>query len=90
MSDEFSVEVRKVTEECIGFKVITQNMDLEIGAGQHIADLYGLAKVFCSQCAVGVTIINYTGAVKNGNIILRGSCAVCGHEVVRLLDGSGT
>ena len=43
-----------------------------------------LAKVFCSQCGIGVAITNYKGAVKYGNIILRGSCAICGHEVVRL------
>jgi hypothetical protein len=49
-----------------------------------------LAKVFCSQCGVGVTIINYTGAIKDGDLLLRGSCAVCGHEVVRLLEGPGT
>jgi ribosomal protein S27AE len=49
-----------------------------------------LAKVFCSQCGIGVAITNYKGAVKYGNIILRGSCAICGHEVVRLLDGPRT
>ena len=46
-----------------------------------------LAKVFCSHCGVGVPIINYTGAIKDSDLILRGSCAVCGHEVVRILEG---
>jgi hypothetical protein len=46
-----------------------------------------LEKVFCSKCGVGVRIINYTGAIKDGDLLLRGNCAVCEHEVVRLLEG---
>ena len=46
-----------------------------------------LENVFCSQCRVAVRIINYTGAIKDGDLLLRGNCAVCEHEVVRLLEG---
>ena len=48
-----------------------------------------LANVYCSHCRGAVTIVNFTGAVKGGDLVLRGSCAVCGHEVARLVEGAG-
>ena len=48
-----------------------------------------LANVFCVKCRGAVQITNFTGDVeKNGDVILKGSCAVCGHEVVRVLETS--
>lgn len=48
-----------------------------------------LMNVFCVACRKAVQIINYTGNVKkNGDLFLEGSCAVCGHEIVRTLETS--
>ena len=48
-----------------------------------------LAKVFCVKCRKSVQIVNFTGDVdKRGDVILKGSCAVCGREVVRVLETS--
>jgi hypothetical protein len=48
-----------------------------------------LANVFCGKCGGSRPIINFTGDVEDhGDLILRGSCAVCGHKVVRLLETS--
>ncbi len=48
-----------------------------------------LKNVFCVKCRTAVEIVNYTGHVeKNGDLILEGSCAVCGREVVRVVETS--
>jgi hypothetical protein len=48
-----------------------------------------LANVLCVECRDSVQIVHFTGDVeKNGDVVLRGSCAVCGHEVVRVLETS--
>ena len=48
-----------------------------------------LANVFCGKCGSSRPIVNFTGNVEaHGDLILRGSCAVCGHDVVRLLETS--
>ena len=47
-----------------------------------------IANVYCSHCRGAVTIINFMGAVKGGDLLLQGSCAVCGHVVARLVEGS--
>ena len=48
-----------------------------------------LANCFCVKCLTSVQIVNFKGDVKmNGNVILKGSCAVCGYEVVRILETS--
>jgi hypothetical protein len=48
-----------------------------------------LAAVFCVKCRGAVQIVNYSGTVaKNGDLILDGSCAVCGHGVTRTLETS--
>jgi len=48
-----------------------------------------LKNVFCVKCRTAVQIVNFAGTVeKNGDLILKGSCAVCGHEVVRSLETS--
>ena len=47
-----------------------------------------LANVFCSRCRGAVSIVNFTGTVKGGDLVLNGSCAVCGNEVARLIEGS--
>ncbi|MGE3308700.1 MAG: DUF5679 domain-containing protein [Limisphaerales bacterium] len=49
-----------------------------------------LANVFCVKCRRSVTMVNFTGEEQNGDVILRGACANCGHEVVRVLETSET
>ena len=46
-----------------------------------------LANVFCVQCRGAVSIVNASGTLKRGNLILEGRCAKCGHEVARLVEG---
>lgn len=47
-----------------------------------------LNNVFCVKCRGSVEIINFTGEERDGNLVLTGSCAQCGHEVVRLVETS--
>lgn len=47
-----------------------------------------LGNVFCGRCRGSVTITDYTGEERNGDVILKGSCANCGHEVVRVVEMS--
>lgn len=47
-----------------------------------------LAAVFCVQCRTSVTITNFKGEEKNGDVFLKGACATCGHEVVRVVETS--
>lgn len=47
-----------------------------------------LTNVFCVKCRGSVRITNYSGEEENGNVILKGACAKCGHEVVRVVESS--
>ena len=47
-----------------------------------------LANVFCVKCGGSVTMTNYTGEERKGDVHLKGSCAKCGHEVVRVVETS--
>jgi|GEM_PF-946815 len=48
-----------------------------------------LANVFCVTCQGIVQMVNFKGKLdKRGDVILKGSCAVCGHRVVRVLETS--
>ncbi|MGE3312794.1 MAG: DUF5679 domain-containing protein [Limisphaerales bacterium] len=49
-----------------------------------------LANVFCVKCRRSSTMVNFTGEEQNGDVILRGACANCGHDAVRLLEASET
>ena len=46
-----------------------------------------LANVYCGHCRGAVSIVNVTGTVKGGNLVLKGSCAQCGQDVARLVEG---
>ena len=35
-------------------------------------------------------MIDYNGSEKNGDLVLEGSCAKCGHQVVRVVETSET
>lgn len=47
-----------------------------------------LANVFCVKCRESVEIVRFTGEEENGDVILRGACGQCGHEVVRVAETS--
>ena len=47
-----------------------------------------LANVFCVKCRGSVTITRLTGEAEYGDVILKGACAQCGHEVVRVVETS--
>jgi len=45
-----------------------------------------LANVYCGECGGRTTIINYSGSVKSGTVILSGQCKTCGADVARVID----
>lgn len=45
-----------------------------------------LANVFCSHCRGVVKIVDFKGTVSRGDLVLDGSCAVCGNEVTRVVE----
>jgi len=47
-----------------------------------------LDNVFCSHCRDSVKIVDYSGSVVSGDLLLKGHCEICGHEVARLVEGS--
>lgn len=47
-----------------------------------------LSNVWCSKCGHAVTITNFTGVVKTGDLLLVGKCAECGGDVARLIESS--
>lgn len=45
-----------------------------------------LSNVWCGHCGHGVSIINFSGTMKAGNVLLVGQCAKCHGGVARLID----
>ena len=45
-----------------------------------------LSNVWCWKCKHAVTITNFSGAVKAGNLLLVGVCAECHQDVARLIE----
>ena len=45
-----------------------------------------LNNVFCPNCLGSTTIIQYSGEVEQGHLVLSGSCEKCGHKVGRLIE----
>ena len=45
-----------------------------------------LSNVWCGKCRHGVTITNFTGAVKASDLLLVGLCAECRGDVARLIE----
>lgn len=46
-----------------------------------------LANVWCGRCCHEVMIVNFSGAIKSGNLLLAGQCAECQGDVVRVIEG---
>ena len=47
-----------------------------------------LDNVLCSHCRDSVRIVDYSGSVVSGDLLIKGNCAICGHKVARLVEGS--
>ncbi len=45
-----------------------------------------LSNAWCGSCRHEVTITNFTGAVRSGNLLLVGRCAECGKDVARVVE----
>jgi hypothetical protein len=45
-----------------------------------------LSNVWCTHCQSGTTITNFSGAVKDGDLLLVGRCAVCHKDVARIIE----
>jgi hypothetical protein len=45
-----------------------------------------LSNVWCSKCRHAVTITNFSGTVKGGDLLLVGSCSECRGDVARLIN----
>jgi len=45
-----------------------------------------LSNVWCVSCRHEVTIINYSGAVRSGDLLLVGKCSECHGDVARMIE----
>ena len=45
-----------------------------------------LSKVWCGKCGHAVTITNFSGTVKGGDLLLVGSCSECHGDVARVIE----
>ncbi len=49
-----------------------------------------LSNVWCGKCRHDVTITNFSGAVKGGDLLLVGKCAECRGDLARLIESKGS
>ena len=47
-----------------------------------------LSNVYCGQCRGSVTITNFSGVVRSGDLLLLGKCAECHGDVARGIEMS--
>lgn len=47
-----------------------------------------LTNIWCSKCQHGVTITNFSGAVKAGDLLLVGKCSECLGDVARVIESN--
>jgi hypothetical protein len=47
-----------------------------------------LSNVWCGKCQHEVTITNFSGAVKAGDLLLVGKCSICQGDVARVIEGN--
>jgi hypothetical protein len=47
-----------------------------------------ISNVWCGKCRHEVTITNFSGAVKAGDLLLVGKCSICQGDVARLIEKS--
>lgn len=46
-----------------------------------------LSNVYCSHCNDTVKIVDFTATINKDDLVLKGKCANCKHEVARLIEG---
>lgn len=46
-----------------------------------------LSNVYCSKCKDTVTIINFNAEIMDNDLLLKGKCKTCNHNVARLIEG---
>lgn len=51
----------------------------------HVRKLL-ISNVWCGTCRRDVTITNFTGAVRGGELLLVGLCAECRNDVARVIE----
>ena len=54
---------------------------------KDVRKLY-LSNVWCGKCRHEVTITNFSGTVRGGNLLLVGQCAECHGDVARVIEMS--
>lgn len=47
-----------------------------------------ISNVWCGKCRREVTITNFSGAIKAGDLLLVGKCSECHSDVARLIESS--
>jgi len=47
-----------------------------------------LSNIWCGKCRDEVTITNFTGAVRGGDLLLVGKCSICQGDVARVIEKS--
>jgi hypothetical protein len=48
-----------------------------------------LSNVWCGKCSHAITIIDFSGTVKAGDLLLVGKCSECHGDVARLIELKG-
>ncbi|WP_146176573.1 hypothetical protein [Chromobacterium sp. Panama] len=46
-----------------------------------------LENVWCAHCREQTTIVDFSGRIERGNLLLLGRCATCGGNVARVIEG---
>jgi len=54
---------------------------------EYARKLY-ISNVWCGRCRHEVTITNFSGTVKGGDLLLVGQCAECHSDVARVIEMS--
>lgn len=44
-----------------------------------------LSNVYCGKCSGITTIVDFSGHVSRGDLVLEGACKTCGSDVVRVI-----
>jgi len=47
-----------------------------------------LSNVWCGQCCHEVTMTNFSGSIKRGDLLLVGKCAECHDDVARVIEAA--
>ena len=47
-----------------------------------------IRNVWCVHCSGETGIVDFSGVVESGNLVLEGSCAACGEAVARVIEGA--